>query len=56
MLLGFSTNALGPLESIHDCIEFLWPPYGKNKVYGKVKILDLELRLKSWILPVTKHV
>ena len=29
MLLGVSANALGPLESINDCIEFLWPPYGK---------------------------
>ena len=28
--VGFTTNTLGPLESIHDCIEFLWPPHGTN--------------------------
>lgn len=45
---GLSTNALGPLETIQDCIEFLWPPYGGP--YSSKQNVDqyLESYLSTW--------
>lgn len=45
---GFSANALGPLESIHDCIEFLWPPYGGPYTSKHQVDRYLESFLRSW--------